>query len=228
MEGRRIELVLLDANETLFPLDPVASRMADVGLAGHLELWFARVLRDGIAAAAAERFASFRELARHHLLDLLVRQDHTGDPEAAVEHVLAGFGEVRPHPDVGAGLRSLHAAGVEAVALTNGSADITRGFLDRAGLAHLVAEVHDVTEVGRWKPAPDPYRHVLDRRAIPPDRAAMVAVHPWDLLGAQAAGLVAAWLDRGGARYPAPFGAPDVQASTLADLVDRLIALERS
>ena len=66
-----LELVILDVNETLFPLDPVADRMAEVGLPGQLDVWFARVLRDGIAAAAADRFAPFGELGRHHLAMLL-------------------------------------------------------------------------------------------------------------------------------------------------------------
>lgn len=217
-----IDLVVLDVNETLFPLDPIASRMAEVGLEGQLELWFARILRDGIAAAAAQRFAGFRELAGHHLHELLADQD----PEAragSVEHVLAGFGEVTPHPDVAPGLRRLQEAGVPAVALTNGSAEITRAFLDRSGLADLVAQVHDVSEVERWKPAADAYRHVASEHGVATGRAALIAVHPWDLLGAGAAGLVTAWLDRGGRGYPEAFGSPDLRGTTLGELVEGLV-----
>jgi 2-haloacid dehalogenase len=222
--SRPIELVLLDVNETLFPLGPVAERMAEVGLDGQLELWFTRILRDGFAAAAAGRFAGFRQLADHHLRELLRRQQ-TETADRAVAHVLAGFEEVVPHPDVPAGLAALRTAGIPAVALTNGSAAITRSFLERAGLSDLVAAVHDVSGSGRWKPAPDPYRSVLDVRGIAPAAAAMIAVHPWDLLGAQSAGLVAAWLDRDGtAGYPEAFGSPDVSAATLDDLVLRLLA----
>jgi 2-haloacid dehalogenase len=218
----RVELVVLDVNETLFSLTPIARRMAEVGLDGRLELWFARVLRDGIAAAATGRIVTFRELAEHHLLDLLPAQV-TSEPDTAVDHVLAGFGEVAPHPDVEPGLRSLRDAGIEVVTLTNGSADITHAFLERAGLTALVDGVHDVTEVGRWKPAPEPYRGVLERRGVAPEAAAMVAVHPWDLLGAGSVGMITAWLDRGGAGYPAPFGAPDVRASTLEVLAAQLV-----
>lgn len=217
-----IDLVVLDVNETLFPLDPIAARMAEVGLDGQLELWFARILRDGIAAAAAQRFAGFRELAGHHLDVLLADRD----PEvrvSSVEHVLAGFGEVTPHPDVAPGLRRLQAVGIPAVALTNGSAEITRAFLDRSGLTDLVAQIHDVSEVERWKPAADAYRHVAAQHGVATGRAAMIAVHPWDLLGAGAAGLVTAWLDRGGAGYPEAFGSPDLRGTTLGELVDGLV-----
>jgi 2-haloacid dehalogenase len=222
-----IELVVFDVNETLFPLDPVARRLAEVGLGGQLDLWFARVLRDGIAAAAAGHLATFRDLAGHHLSELL-RAAGTDEPEAAalaIDHVLAGLQEVEAHPDVEAGLLALRAGGVPAIALTNGSADLTTAFLGRAGLRHLIDEVHDVTSVGRWKPAPDAYQAVLARREVPAQRAAMVAVHPWDLLGSQSVGMVGAWLDRDGAGYPPSFGAPDLRAPTLEELIAGLLAL---
>jgi 2-haloacid dehalogenase len=217
-----LELVLLDVNETLFPLAPVASRMAEVGLDGRFELWFTRILRDGFAAAAAGRFAGFRDLASHHLRELL-RHQQMDATDAVVSHVLAGFDEVLPHPDVRAGLLRLRDAGIPAVALTNGSAELTHAFLDRGGLRELVDGVHDVSEVGRWKPAPEPYRFVLRQRAVAPAGAAMVAAHPWDLFGAASAGLVTAWVDRDGADYPDAFGSPDVAAARFDDLIERLL-----
>jgi 2-haloacid dehalogenase len=236
-----LRLVVLDVNETLFPLDPVSERMAEIGLAGRFEAWFASVLRDGIAAAAAGRFASFGDLARHHLAVLLAEasseaagrsgtaalgpgpsrtsQVHARD---AVDHVLAGFEHLVPHPDVAAGLQALRAADLRAVALTNGAAALARSNLDRAGLGPLLHAVHDVTEAGRWKPAPEPYRSVLTAHATDAADAAMVAVHPWDVLGGQRVGMVGAWLDRYGPPYPAAYGAPDVSASDLPGLVELL------
>jgi 2-haloacid dehalogenase len=217
-----LELVVLDVNETLFPLRPVATRMAEVGLDGQFELWFTRILRDGFAAAAAGGFAGFRDLASHHLR-VLLRRHGMDATDAAVSHVLTGFDEVQPHADVTAGLDTLRNAGIPAVALTNGSGELTRAFLDRGGLTDLIAGVHDVSEVGRWKPAPEPYRFVLQQRAVAPAAAAMVAAHPWDLFGAASAGLVTAWVDRDGAGYPEVFGTPDLSAARFDDLVERLL-----
>ncbi len=223
-----LELVLLDVNETLFSLRPVAERMTSVGLEGRFELWFTRVLRDGFAVAAAGGFASFRDLADHHLRELLRRAELPGG-DAEVDHVLAGFEEVAPHPDVAAGLAALRTAGISTVALTNGSASITTSFLQRAGLTELVDDVHDVSEAGRWKPAPEPYLAQVARHGVRPETAALIAVHPWDLFGAQSAGLLGAWLDRDGAvGYPRAFGSPDVHAATLDALVARLLERNRS
>lgn len=222
-----LELVLLDVNQTLFPLQPVEDRMIEAGLDGQFELWFTRILRDGFAAAAAGGSAGFRDLADHHLRQLLRRRKLDAS-DAVVSHVLGGFDEVVPHPDVAAGLVALRDAGVPAVALTNGSGELTRGFLDRAGLTDLVAAVHDVGEAGRWKPAPQAYRFVLERRGVAPAAAAMVAAHPWDLFGAGSAGLVTAWVDRDGSGYPEAFGSPDVSAARFDDLVERLVAPPRT
>ncbi len=221
--GPPLELVLLDVNETLFSLQPVADRMAEIGLDGRLELWFTRILRDGFAAAAADSFVGFRELAEHHLL-VLLRREHLTATATEVAHVLGGFDEVVPHPDVASGLADLRRADITAVALTNGSAEITRGFLDRSGLAELVDDVRDVGEAGRWKPAPEPYLLEVERRGSTPRTTAMIAVHPWDLYGARSAGLITAWLDRDGvADFPSAFGTPDVHAATLGGLVDGLL-----
>jgi 2-haloacid dehalogenase len=230
-----VRLVVLDVNETLFSLAPVAARMEEVGLAGRFDVWFAGVVRDGIAAAAAGRFASFGDLARHHLEVLLTAttsgaDTRGGGPTGAepvlvdedVDHVLAGFEHLTPHPDVAAGLEALQQAGIRAIALTNGSGESTRSNLDRAGLMPLVDAVHDIGEVGRWKPAPAPYLSVLAAHATDPADAAMVAVHPWDVLGGQAVGMVGAWLDRLGTHYPAAYGAPDVTGTDLPSLVEHL------
>ena len=50
----------------------------------------------------------------------------------------------------------------------------------------------------------------------------LVAVHPWDCNGAQAAGLQAAFIARHGEQYPGFFQAPDYQAASLEDLAKQL------
>ena len=219
-----LDLIVLDVNETLFDLGPVAERMAQVGLEGCFERWFARVLRDGIAAAATDGFVSFAVLARHHLHLLLDEQRTAAGDEVAVEHVLAGFDELHPHPDVEPGLCVLRASGVPVVALTNGSAARTRALLERGGLDGYLAGFHDAAEVGCWKPNVAAYHRVLERYAARASRSAMVAVHPWDLLGAQRAGLLTGWLNRDRRRDPGPLVHPDVEAADLSALGRLLLA----
>ncbi len=218
-----MQLVVLDVNGTLFSMDPIARRLSDVGLDGQLDVWFARILRDGFAAAAAGGFAAFADLARHHLHVLLEAQGAEA-PDETFEHVLGGFEQVVAHPDVEPGLQRLADAGVAVATMTNGTVDITRRFLDRAGLAPLVAATHDVAMAGQWKPAPRAYRFVLDHHDVEPQHAVMIAVHPWDIQGASAAGMTPAWINRDSALYPDPFTTPDVLGRSLVEVVDSLLA----
>src|SRR5436190_11991 len=85
-------------------------------------------------------------------------------------------------------LRPRLAAGVRTATLTNGSAALAEQVLERGGVAHLLDLRMTVAEVGRWKPAPEPYRHAAWRLGVRPGQLALVAAHPWDLGGAARAG----------------------------------------
>ncbi|WP_230529260.1 hypothetical protein [Streptomyces violaceus] len=52
----------------------------------------------------------------------------------------------------------------------------------------------------------------------------MVAVHPWDIDGAQRAGLDGAWLRRGASVYPRAMTSPGCSAQDLKELANMLAA----
>src|SRR5207245_1405233 len=96
--------------------------------------------------------------------------------------------------------------------------------LDRAGVLGLVDELFDVSATKRWKPAPEPYQDTLAKCATQPAQAVLVAAHPWDVLGAQAAGMVGGWLNRGGARWPFGADCAAVEAESLPGVAAQLTA----
>lgn len=223
-EDDTVRLLVFDVNETLFGLDPVASAFAEAGLdPSHLELWFARVLRDGFAVALTGGLATFPDLARHHVRVCAEQRGLVVDDDR-VDAVIAGFQHVEPHPDVPAGLQRARDAGVTTVALTNGTVEVTRGFLERAGLDHLMDRVVDVTTAGRWKPAPEPYREVLDHAGVAAADAGMVAAHPWDVAGAMAVGMAGGMVDRYGVSWPPFLDPPTVQGPGVDAVVEALLA----
>lgn len=221
----RPRVAVLDVNETLSDLSPLADRFAAVGLPPTLApTWFAAVLRDGFALAALGDSAPFAEiggdLLRAYLHEAGVRGD---DAEAAVSGVLEGFLGLGVHPDVPGGLRRLADAGVRLVTLSNGSTRVAERLLTGAGVRDVVEQVLSVEQAGVWKPAPGAYRYAADVLGEPVDELLMVAVHPWDLHGAARAGLRTAWVDRrGGSPYPRYFARPDLVVSGLDDLATRL------
>jgi 2-haloacid dehalogenase len=220
-----VRVAVLDVNETLFDLAPLRARLAEAGAPGSLlGEWFAGTLRDGFALAAAGGHADFRTIGTAVLAGLLEARG-VDDPGGGAAHVLDGFEELAPHPDVAPGLERLREAGLRAVTLTNGNGALTGRLLARAGLGHLVEHRLSVDDVRRWKPVPEPYLHAVATCGVAPAEAAMVACHPWDVHGALRAGLRGAFLARGPGAYPAFFMPPDVTAPTLAGVADGLAVL---
>ncbi|MFC9284487.1 haloacid dehalogenase type II [Streptomyces collinus] len=221
----RPRLLVFDVNETLTDLFALAPRLTHAGLPGHLlPVWFAGVLRDGVALTLAGGDASFADVAADGLRTLAARTRLTGDTEEAVRHVLAGLPELPVHPDVPDGVRALRAAGYRLLTLTNGSAATTRAVLDRAGLTDRFEAHLDVAAAGRWKPAREAYAHALDTAGVSPEQALLVSVHPWDTDGAARAGLTTAWLRRTPEPYPRTAHPPDWSATGMTDLAARLTA----
>jgi 2-haloacid dehalogenase len=220
---QRPRVLLFDVNETLTDMTPLAARLEQVGLPGHLlGAWFAGVLRDGIALTLAGGKASFAAVAGDGLRALAAAHESAIDPEQAAAHVLAGLPELPLHPDVRGGVRALHAAGHRLATLTNGSAGTTRAVIDRAGLTGCFRTHLDVTDPGRWKPAREAYAYALDAMGVPAAEALLVSVHPWDVDGAARAGLATAWLRRTPHPYPSTAHPADLTATSLPDLAARL------
>ena len=216
-------VVVFDVNETLSDLTPLAGRFRDVGAPAHLApLWFATLLRDGFALTAAGDQRGFRALAVAALHTVLHGVELDRDRDAAVEHVLDGFAALAVHPDVPDGIRALRQSSRRLVTLSNGSADVAAGLLDRAGIRGEFEALLSVEDAGAWKPAAASYAYAARYCGVAPQDLLLVAVHPWDLHGAAAAGWSTAWIDRHGAPYPAVFTPPPLTAPGLPELARQL------
>ncbi len=196
--GHRPCAVAFDVNETLFDL-----------------------------LAAAGDHVTFPALATAALAEVAWAAGCPVPPDATTG-LLEAFAELPAHRDVPVAFRRLRDVGIPIVALTNGAAPVTSGLLDRAGLTSLVSRVLSVDAVGHWKPRPEPYRYAASELGVAPERLAMVAVHPWDLHGAAAAGLVTGWANRTGRAYPSIFRRPHIEAPTLDGVVEGLLGLPAS
>ena len=218
------DLVVLDVNETLSDLGPLAARFEEVGLPGHLAApWFLGTLRDGMALTVTGDNPAFADLGRASFHALVAgRSDPPADPASAAEHVIRGFMSLPLHPDVAPGLRALADAGTRLVTLSVGSAAVAEGLLRRGGLEDVVERVLSCADAPAWKPAESAYRWALDTCGVEAADAMMVAVHPWDLHGAGRAGMRTAFVDRDGAGYPSTMRSPDLVVRSFTELAARL------
>jgi 2-haloacid dehalogenase len=220
--ARRPRAVLVDVFETMLRVDALRSRFVDVGRPEHeWELFFTRTLRDGMALTLAGGVRPFAEVARAAL------RTTTGHSlaEEALDHVLAGFRELPPYPDVEPALQALATARIPAYGFTHGAAATARDALDGAGLRTYLRGVLSCEEIRSFKPPARVYHWACLQVDEPGDRVALVAAHSWDVHGAVRAGLVGGLATRLEGAVPDVVVRPHVAAERLDEVVERLIAL---
>ena len=220
--ARRPRVVLFDVFETVLRVDALASRFVDVGRPAHeWELFFTRTLRDGMALTLAGPARPFSEVAS---AALRTTTGH-GLSEEALAHVLSGFRELPPHPDVEPAFVSLARARVPVYAFTHGDAGVTSAALDKAGLRSYLRGVLSAEEIRSFKPPPRVYHWACRQVDTSPERVALVAVHSWDVHGAVCAGLVGGLATRLEGPVSAVVEPPHVVAERVDTVVERLLDL---
>lgn len=221
----RPSVIVFDVNETLSDMAPLASRFADIGVPELLaKVWFASLLRDGFALAAAGSQETFARLAGGALRTMLAGARLSRPADEAVDHVLSGFAELNVHPDVPDGVRLLRRHGLRLVTLSNGSAEVAARLFTRAGIREHFEHLLSVEDAGAWKPVPAAYTHAARACSVDIGQMLLVATHPWDIHGAHQAGMRTGWIARQQEPYPGYFAAPDLRASDLVSLAGQIAA----
>jgi len=142
--------------------------------APHLgDILTAAIRQVGVPAAAA--------IAREDLLDLYLWDLPEG---------------VEPYPEAPETLRALRRAGLRLGLLTNSALPMRLRDveLEAFGLKDLFDARASAADIGRLKPHPEAFGHVLKRLGIAAREAVFVGDAPlWDIAGAQDAGMRAVW-----------------------------------
>lgn len=141
---------------------------------------------------------------------------------AATSEVLAAYAHLDVYPDVVPGLELLREQGHALVVLSNGSPAMLEGLLDNTRLGGYFDRCFSADEVRAYKPAPQVYLHAARELGRPPGEVLLVSSNPFDDIGAEAAGLRAAWVDRTHGIFEADGVVPHLHVETLAELADTL------
>ena len=137
------------------------------------------------------------------------------DPEQEVA-LLQRYRQLPAFTDAAPALDRLRADGHRLFAFSNGRAETVDELLRHAGLDDRFEDVVSVDEIGCFKPDPRVYRHFLQRANVLPMDAWLISGNPFDVIGAQAAGMRTAWLDRAGQGLFDPWGGEPT--ATIRDL----------
>lgn len=218
--------VAFDIIETVFPLEPLRNAMTTWGLPPEaLETWFAAALRDAFALAVVDQFKPFSRVLKSALQQILaIHAVHVSEDHQSA--VLQRMADLPCRPDAEQAFQLLQEQGIPIIALSNGAAATTHALLNGAGLKRFVDHVISVDDVQRSKPDKEVYWHAARAAAVAPADLALIAVHPWDINGAKAAGLMTGYVSLG-----RPFSdvmhAPDVVGEGLLDVVQALLLATR-
>ena len=190
---------------------------------GRVVTWWRRTHFENsmIDALLHRQHTPYREIGRQAVDYTLTRAGvpHTMDE---VVSLVAEIERLRPFPDVVGALTRLKQDGYSLVVLSNGDPDMLARGVPHSGTGHLFDRVISVAEAGAFKPHEVTYRtagHLIGAR---PERVVFVANHAFDCVGAKAAGMRTAFVDRrrrpfGNDHYP-----PDVVVGDFAELAQVL------
>jgi 2-haloacid dehalogenase len=201
----RRRILVFDVNETLLDikvLEPLFARL--FGDARVLRQWFAELILYSEALTLSGAYLDFGEIGAAVLK--MLGAIHAVPVEADdAQELLSRMRHLPPHADVVPALTMLADAGFRMVTLTNSPSRAGRSPLDEAGLGRHFERQFSVDAVKRFKPAPQVYELVARGLGVELDVLRLVACHPWDTLGAVAAGCASALVTRAG-NAPLPVG----------------------
>jgi 2-haloacid dehalogenase len=190
--------------------------------AAAAQLWREKQLEYTFRRALMRKYADFDvctlQALRYVSASLGVSLD-----EAEERALLEAYLHLPAFADVREGLRMLKRAGYSLVALTNGTLRSARRVLENAGIGEYLEDVLSVEPIATFKPDPAVYALVNKLSAGRAEPAWLVSGNPFDVIGAKAAGLRAAWLRRDPQRIFDPWEfSPDLVVGNLEELCQKL------
>lgn len=219
-------ILVFDVNETMLDINALEPHFTRAFGDGQvLREWFSTLLLYSNVATLAGPYADFGAIAG---AALSMVADARGVRLATEDRdrILAGTRSLPAHPDVRPGLERLRKDGFRMVTLTNSAPSAVEQQLKNAGLTDLFERSFSVDAVKRFKPAPEPYRHVAQELAISVGDLRMVAAHAWDIVGALQAGCLAAFISRPG-KVLYPLGPkPDIVGPDFPTVVEQILVRE--
>ena len=223
-ERRRIEAVVFDLDDTLWPIAPVIER-AEKAMAGWIRThapdvaarWDVNTLKLLRASLVAANPAIANDVMALRRGTILAAFDECGGSAKQAEQAFAFFRAERQkvafYPDALPALQRLSQRFRLGV-ISNGFANV-----EEIGIAHHFETVVSAHEVGVSKPAPEIYSACAERMALAPQRMLYVGDDPAnDIIGPMRAGWSAAWINRSEKEWPETLDRSHSPANQFRDL----------
>jgi 2-haloacid dehalogenase len=185
------------------------------------EVWRRKQIEFTFRLTVMERYEDFEWITRKSLDYALAEIGRELDTDQK-DTLIAQYNDLEKFPDVEPGLQRLKEAGHEMVVFSNGSPSMLEALMDRGEFHPYFQGIISVDEVKMYKPSPQVYRHVAERFGRPIGEVRLISSNPFDDIGAEAAGMQAAWVDRSGGLFDTLGSPPEIVVGTLTELADAL------
>ncbi len=207
------EVLAFDLYGTL--VDPTAIA-AELGqLLGEAEgreaagLWRVKQLEYSFRLTAMGVYEDFRWVTAR-ALDFALASMKVRVPEGQAERLVELYDHLRPFPDAAPALMALGGLGYELAVFSNGTPAMIENCLGNSGLGEFFAQRVSVDEVRAFKPSPVAYRHAAERLSVTAGQVRLVTSNAFDCVGAAAAGMRTAWVNRSAAPFDTIGADPDL------------------
>lgn len=187
------------------------------------EVWRQKQLEYTFRLTAMERYEDFAEVTRK-ALDYALADAQRQLSAAQKDELMAQYNNLECFPDVEPGLQALQAAGHAMMVFSNGSPSMLSAIMEAANLNPYFSGFVSVDDVKVFKPAPQVYQLAANRLGYPIGEVRLISSNPFDIVGAQAAGMQVAWIDRSGGLFDTLGPRPPLVVSTLVELAEALAA----
>ena len=221
------EVLAFDLYGTL--VDPIAISdeltevLGDPGGREAASLWRAKQLEYSFRLTAMGHYQDFRWVTAR-ALDFALASLGASLPAGQAGRLAGLYDHLRPFPDAVPALRALAAMGYELAVLSNGTPAMIANCLGNSGLDELFGQQISVDDVRAFKPSPVVYGHAAARLSLPPGQIRLVTSNAFDCVGASAAGLRTAWVNRSAGPFDTIGPPPDITVSALDRLPAALAA----
>lgn len=223
IQMNQIRAVIFDAYGTLFNLNRLFKPAEYLIGNRHNEVltrWRTLQLEYAWLSALQNRYQDFNVLTRAAFTDALASVN-MNDPHL-VDVLMAGFSQVEAFPDVEPVLQVLKGSGFKCAVLSNGTPDMLLSAARSARLLFLLDQLISVDAAKTYKPAPAAYRLGAEAFTVPPSEIAFVSSNWWDVIGADAFGFQAIWLNRAKMPWPVNGQLITKQISDFSSILDIL------
>lgn len=195
--------------------------LPDEDVVGIARVWRQKQLEFTFRLTAMDKYEDFEWVTRRSLDYAL--EDHGVKLTAAQKNsLIAQYNDLERFTDVEDGLTRLKELGHTMVVFSNGSPRMLEQLMEAAGLKQYMDGFVSVDEVKAYKPSPRTYTHVAERLGRPIEEIILVSSNPFDDIGAEAAGMKAAWVDRSGGLFDTMGNRPEIVVHSLTELADVL------